>query len=190
MTIPAALLMRITGQFVRWPIYLLRLAMYQMLSGLRTFIALCGYGYLSRDDLSNFGFISDWLYDTEVGHYPRSMPPQPRIPFYWLAPPPSNREDPPTRVAPSSTRTPLSIIDRSIQPDLTAIKAYAACKSTAETRVQYSDPTQHPFGNAVDLSLLIWDGHLSDYNFDLDGDRGFGYKGWDLDSQVGVPYVI
>lgn len=187
MTIPPALLARIARPMIEWPIYLLRLAMYQMLSGLRTFLALSGYGYLGRDDLTNFGFISDWLYATNVDGYPRLMPSQPRHPFYWLASPNSGVELPQTLVAPRTTRTPMSIIDRAIKPDIPGIKAYAACRTTADTRSQYE--TSLPFGNAVDLSLLFWDGDLRDYNFDLDGDRGLGYKGWDFDSAAGEPYV-
>jgi hypothetical protein len=37
----------------------------------------------------------------------------------------------------------------------------------------------HGFGNAVDFSINILDRTIEIPDFDLDGDRGYGYKGWE-----------
>ena len=86
--------------------------------------------------------------------------------------------------------TPDAFID-GVPLDAELLAAYAAARSPADTRQLQLDNSRH-FGNAVDLTLFVLSRRGDDRqrqtafcNWNLDGDRGYGYKTWD-----GVPFTV
>ncbi len=75
--------------------------------------------------------------------------------------------------------------------DTALLTDYARASSPQDTRDLQTKNKKH-FGNAVDLTLFILDNKDDDElqdvvfcNWNLDGDRGYGYKSWD-----GVPFTV
>jgi len=75
--------------------------------------------------------------------------------------------------------------------DTDLLTKYARAAKPEET-IQLQDDNKKSFGNAVDLSIYILhnrsDDDLEDVvfcNWNLDGDRGYGYKSWD-----GIPFTV
>lgn len=88
------------------------------------------------------------------------------------------------------TSTPDVFID-GVPLDATLLEAYAAAETPEDTRELQSGNSKH-FGNAVDLTLFVLRRRHDDdqrqtafCNWNLDGDRGYGYKTWD-----GVPFTV
>jgi hypothetical protein len=90
----------------------------------------------------------------------------------------------------ASDTTPDAFID--VEPlDIKLLTAYGRAKTPEETRDLQKKNKKH-FGNAVDLTKFILenrdDDKLQDVvfcNWNLDSDRGYGYKTWD-----GVPFTV
>lgn len=92
---------------------------------------------------------------------------------------------------PKSRSTTPDIFISNVPLDEKLLMAYANCKTPEETLKLYESFKGKSFGNAVDLSVYILSNRKSTNsdvlkaiycNWNLDGDRGYGYKSWD-----GVP---
>lgn len=88
-TLPVAIIMSIVALPGRWMIYLVNLALYYIVSAIRTMLCLTGWGYCSSDDFANFGFLNAFITTPDSGRdtYPVKTLPNPKLPFYWLMPP-------------------------------------------------------------------------------------------------------
>lgn len=195
-TFPPAFLGRILVKDARWLIYIVNLAIYYLTSSIRTMLCLAGWGYCSREDFSNFGFLEDWVFakDYNWGEYPAKTLPDPKTPFYWLVPPKwfGNVEMGPTTALGQMglSLTPYSMIDpnRKVQKELVLEMVNASDpRETIQLGRGFTD-YETIFGNAVDFSSMLLDGEfnvrhsdgsLAVPNFDLDGDRGYGFKTWE-----------
>ncbi len=86
-----------------------------------------------------------------------------------------------------ATTPKVFIDDRTTSPFNDVIfRKFADAKTPEETRALYSS-LNNGFGNAVDLSVYILSNSASTdvfCNWNLDGDRGYGYKTWD-----GIPFT-
>lgn len=203
-TLPFAVLMRFLTIAPRWAIYLINLGLYFIISGLRTLLALMGWGYASRDDFQNFGFLNSFItYNSELNsNYPYSNTERPKHSFYWLVHPRNavsltlQRTQPepnPTLVAPiRHGARPDWIIDDVNNPmhnDLTILNGLDSKVSPAETVSTVIDLFQNDdsriYGNAIDFYIQLLDGigsagvKLNIPNLDLDGDRGYAYRSWE-----------
>lgn len=189
-TLPAAILARFLAGPIRWLLYLIHLAIYTIVSGLRSLLALMGWGYASNDDFQNFSMLEDLVtVDPRKlqGIYPLTSPQlRPRPPFYWLFPPRDLRagqEQNGTKVVGSNSNYVLkpdwiiSPTNKMLPKHL--LQRFYDAKTPVETlRAQIT--TEGGFGNAVDFFIALMKKELPIEDFDLDGDRGFGYKPWDV----------
>lgn len=187
--LPVAVLTRLLALAPRWVIYLLNLAIFYTISAIRTMLCLTGWGYASIDDFSSFGFLEDMItvkYHADV-QYPRTTGRNPKPPFYWLVPPdkiaqierrptvafvPARQGFKPNWMISSS-----NVMDSALRPELERL---ARAQDPDETlRLQLRLRGTNGFGNAVDFSIALLDGSFPVPDLDLDGDRGYGYQGWE-----------
>ena len=189
-TLPVAVVTRILTVAPRWMIYLINLGTYYIISALRAIICLTGWGYCSGDDFKIFGFLEDMIttnnFDDGVPSYPFMTLPNPKTPFYWLGPPrmyPMSRLEPERTVAmspPLSGLKPSWTVDPANAMNLAAVNRFIDSISPEETRnLEFAAENGIVFGNAVDFSNALLDGTVRVADFDLDGDRGFGFRGWE-----------
>lgn len=193
-TLPAAVMTRFLTMAPRWVIYIINLALYMIISGLRSLLAMMGWGYAGRDDFSNFGFLKDLIRVNAdyVNQYPyagnkkpeQGKPPNPKVPFYWMVPPRffSEIEEPKTRPIPPTQGGPMPdwILSPSNAMDRGGIDALLAAKTPLETRNLVGQLQDNGgFGNAVDFLIYLLDGGIPVPDLDLDGDRGYAYKPWE-----------
>lgn len=191
-TLPYAVMVRFLNVAPRWVLYLINLALFYIHSAIRTMLCMVGWGYAGKEDFDNFSFLNNMItYDGEgEGEgkgYPYKSLPNPKLPFYWLEPPKNwlggTIESDPTRpfavnrmVRPDWMLDPKNKINPSIAKDL--IDAI----TPADTRaVQMKAGFPNGFGNAVDFSIMLLERKQIFPDFDLDGDRGYGYKTWEKD---------
>lgn len=108
----------------------------------------------------------------------------------FLANPENSHEKPHTESSfyPKNDSTTPDIFIANTPLDEKLLLAYANCSTPAETAKLYADFKGKSFGNAVDLSVYILANRKSTNsdvlkavycNWNLDGDRGYGYKSWD-----------
>jgi hypothetical protein len=191
-TLPYAVLIRFLTVAPRWIIYIVNLALYYIVSAIRTMLCLTGWGYCSAEDFKNFGFLESWItYKGAENHtYPRETVPHamplPKPPFYWLLEPRHLNSkiemDPTVAMQPTHpARKPSWMVDPANTMDKGLIDAMGKAADPAATRqLEQQNSGKSVFGNAVDLSIALLDGSVQLYNFDLDGDRGSGYRGWEV----------
>ncbi|RYG89261.1 MAG: hypothetical protein EON59_01660 [Alphaproteobacteria bacterium] len=190
LTLPLALMARMAAAAPRWLLYFIHLAIYMIHSGIRTLLALMGWGYAGAEDFENFGFLEDWITassEADGNTYPRETMPLPKPPFYWLIPPNlmANVEQPPTLASPIQGQvTPFWMLDpaNKMEPDpavLDALIRAADPAATVRIEQQLVASGSGGFGNAVDFTIALLDGSLPVPDLDLDGDRGFGYRPWE-----------
>ena len=189
-TLPVAVMMRFLAIAPRWILYFLNLAIFYIHSAIRTMICLVGWGYAGKEDFDNFSFLEDLVtskYDNSDGNYfnhPYKTLPNPKLPFYWLQPTEwlgsieyDSTLSKPMRfpVKPDWMVSSYNSINEQIASEL--INA----KTPKETRRIQTKIERYPhgFGNAIDFSINILDGKIKIPDFDLDGDRGYGYKSWE-----------
>lgn len=190
-TLPIAVVTAILALPGRWMIYLFNLALYYIVSAIRTMLCLTGWGYCSQDDFANFGFLNYFI--TTPGNnrenYPVRTLPNPKLPFYWIMPPDwlGNLEDKSTipMAPPIGGLRP----DIMINPKNTMVEEHIwkliLAQTPDETRMrQIVVEDSNVFGNAPDFIIALLEGKFM-YNgqmfpdFDLDGDRGYGFKSWE-----------
>lgn len=186
-TLPVATLARVvtTASGVRWMAYLVKLAIFMILSGLRVLLALMGWGYAGRDDFNTFSFLTDLVtYTGGDDNYPRSAQYSvhaPRIPFYWLEPP-HLRFRPElngTKVSPMGRGTRMDwLLDQSNRFNEKFFDACVAAQSPSETVAAEQRAEMSGFGNAPDFFNMLLREDIPIPDLDLDGDRGFGFRPW------------
>ncbi|GAA2867322.1 hypothetical protein GGQ99_001309 [Aminobacter niigataensis] len=195
-TLPWAVLFRFVAAVPRWIIYIINLALFYIVSAMRTMLCLTGWGYCSNEDFKNFGFLKDMIVSRgyEGNQYPLATSTHVKPPFYWLVPPrwigslhepdatiPMNPniggKRPDWMVAPGNTMNIQAILEL----------GYATTPDEG-ARIANRYGGSSVFGNAVDFSIALLDGSLPLFDFDLDGDRGSGYKGWE-ETPPGEYYV-
>ncbi|MFJ1311338.1 hypothetical protein [Agrobacterium sp. P15N1-A] len=185
-TLPGAVLMRFMMLAPRWIIYLFNLSIYYIVSAIRTMLCFTGWGYCSKEDFTNFGFLNSWISTPpfEFNTYPAKTLPNLKPPFYWLIPPEwiNNREAESTVPIPKPKRglRPEWMMDPANIMDENAVQAFIAASTPHDTR-QLETRNSFSFGNAVEFSIALLEGRFGNPvpDFDLDGDRGFGYHGWE-----------
>lgn len=183
-SLPYAVAARIAALPGRWLLYLIHLGVYMIVCGLRTLLAMMGWGYASRDDFSAFGFLTDLVAAHPLDGFPFESAPSPKLPFYWIFPPGmlgAGIEKERTKGAPYSGRLmPDWLVDPNNTMDASSLleRLYSASDpKQTETAV---GGLQNGFGNAVDFFIVLLEGRLPIPNFDLDGDRGYAYKPWEV----------
>lgn len=73
------------------------------------------------------------------------------------------------------------MVDPANTIDLAAVMAMGTAQSPSDTRALYASyQFQQVFGNAVDYSIGLIEGTIPAFDFDLDGDRGAGFRGWEV----------
>lgn len=186
-TLPYAVLIRLVTKAPRWVLYLLNLSLFYIVSAIRTMLCWTGWGYCSIEDFDNFGFMNHWIESNNIDgpSYPQSNTAIPKIPFYWLGRPysmGSTLEHPPTLpILPNRRVRPSWMVDPANTIDLAAVMAMGTAQSPSDTRALYASyQFQQVFGNAVDYSIGLIEGTIPAFDFDLDGDRGAGFRGWEV----------
>ena len=187
-TLPYAVLVRFITIAPRWILYLVNLAIYHIISAIRTMLCLTGWGYCSNEDFRTFGFLGDWITtgSFEFGTYPMPTIPNPKPPFFWLIPPRwtgTPEREPTVPFSPVyGRRRPDWMMDPANSLDEMLVADFINASTPADTRSlerQFAD--RSVFGNAVDFSIALLEGRFDPVpDFDLDGDRGFGYRGWEV----------
>lgn len=186
-TLPYAVLVRFVTLAPRWIIYIINLALFYIVSAIRTMLCLTGWGYCSNEDFRNFGFLKGMITSGEYegNQYPMATSLLTKPPFYWLEAPRrmGSRHEPDATVPLTPNRRgklPNWMIDPANKVDIGAINNFAAAATpddTAYLASQYGG--KFVFGNAVDFSIALLDGSVDAFDFDMDGDRGYGFKGWE-----------
>lgn len=188
-TLPLAAFQRILAIPGRWMIYLINLGLFYVISSIRMMLCLTGWGYAGKEDFDSFGFLDDMITtpNFEMNRYPYKTA-KVKPPFYWLFKPEwldNTVEEPATipmipaspGIKPSWMIDPAN--DISVATEQAILDVFNA-KTPLETRkLEFQLAGSNGFGNAVDFSILLLDGTLPVPDLDLDGDRGFGYKGWE-----------
>ncbi|MGD9738195.1 MAG: zinc dependent phospholipase C family protein [Bauldia sp.] len=186
LTLPAAAIIRIATLAPRWLIYFLNLGVYHIVSATRTMLCLTGWGYAGKDDFENFGFLEDWVTTPPVvlGSYPAINVPNPKPPFYWLTQPGPAGLNAPVEDAPTYPMAPWEeglkpswMVDPTNVMDPGALSFFTA-PNPGRTRAL--EAQQRRLGNPVDFSIALLSGVIPVPDLDLDGDRGYGYRGWEV----------
>lgn len=186
-TAPIAFVVELAATAPRWLIYVINLALYMIVSSLRSTLCLMGWGYCSVDDFENFTFLEKFVTvsDGAAESYPKQTVPNPKLPFYWLVSPngliPAPLEGRATipMTPHNQGLTPFWMIDPANRMDLPRLLEFINSKSPEETRGFEAAVGPSVFGNAIDLAIGLLDHSVPMADFDLDGDRGFGYLGWE-----------
>lgn len=185
-TLPEALVIRFLNIAPRWMLYLIKLAIYMVISGLRTLLAFMGWGYAGREDFETFAFLESMVTTRgQEDSYPRAGIARPKPPYYWLLRPAVGAPAEPnsTVVGPIPRgSTPAWLVDPHNQLDPKAIATLLAARTPAETiKAESAVLSAHSngFGNAVDFCNALLDKSIPVPDLDLDGDRGFGFKSWE-----------
>lgn len=186
-TLPYAVLVRLVTVAPRWVLYLINLALYYIVSAIRTMLCWTGWGYCSIEDFDTFGFMDHWIESNlEDGDtYPQSNTAIPKLPFYWLEQPhrmgSKLEKDPTLAHLPNGRFKPSWMVDPKNTMDQAAVFAMGAALTPGDTRqLQKTYQSKPVFGNAVDYSIGLLDGSIPPFDFDLDGDRGAGFRGWEI----------
>lgn len=186
-TLPVATVAAIVAWAPRWLLYLYRMAVYYLISALRMLICLSGWGYCSNDEFRNFGFLKDLVRTPgeQFGNYPVASSVC-KSPYYWLVRPDdlprsSVEADPTTPHHPTRRGiTPDWMLDPRNVPNPDLIYRLGRTPIAEECR-QFGNNHELMgiFGNAPDYAALLLDEENLWFDFDLDGDRGNGYRPWE-----------
>lgn len=190
-TFPVAIVQSILAVPGRWMVYLVNLALYYIVSAIRMMLCLTGWGYCSSDDFTNFGFLESFVTTPPDSrhNYPVKTLPNPKLPFYWLMPPSwlGNVEQIPTipMAPPIGGLRPNVMIDSNNRMIEEYVWRLIKAQTPDDARTGQLVVEEQPgFGNAPDFINALLDGRF-EYNgqrfpdFDLDGDRGYGFKPWE-----------
>lgn len=187
-TLPGAILTSLAALPGRWAVYIVHLGIYLLVSGLRTLLALLGWGYASRDDFMNFGSLLNPMITVGISggndNYPYASTPTPKQPLYWLIPPRdiAKSEKNYARLGPFSAgvRPDWIVSPSNKMATLAELLPLLNASTPAQTRTA-TGGMGNGFGNAVDFFIALLDGTIPTNNLeiDLDGDRGYAYKPWD-----------
>ena len=196
-TLPLAVLMRFVTIAPRWLIYLIRQAIYIVISGLRTLLALMGWGYAGSEDFGNFGFLESLVTVNGDGvqGYPRAGSPRPKPPYYWLVPPsrsqfaptfkPTPTENMATLVGPNlAGKRPDWMISSTNSMDTTPgfldmLEIAATPADTLLLGKEMEARKSNGYGNAVDFFNSMLENKRPIPDLDLDGDRGYAFRPWE-----------
>jgi hypothetical protein len=184
-TLPVAAMARLVSLAPRWALYVIEMAIYFIISAIRLMLALMGYGYASRDDFSNFGFIESLIRSKNSDTYPAKSTPKPKPPYYWLvAPRALGAPQEPNSTFPGPIpggSMPYWMIDpqNKMHPDLAALRLLMTAPTPKDTAsILTSIQRKSGFGNAVDFYLALLENRLPIPDLDLDGDRGYAFRPW------------
>jgi S-ribosylhomocysteine lyase LuxS involved in autoinducer biosynthesis len=195
---PALVIRLINQNSAAWIIYALEQAVYFILSGVRTLLCLMGWGYASKDDFENFGFLEDWVtaqqYRTRPERYPRGSSLRPKQPYFWLFDPEriSEHELPGTLAFPMQDNPPLKpnwLLDQTNNRFQREAEGFFRAKNPLQSiAVEGSIAFETGFGNPIEFTKLMQKKLMQKTplpDLDLDGDRGYGFGTWESeDSKV------
>lgn len=184
-TLPIAVASAVLAWPARWFFYFYRMMAYYLISALRMMICLSGWGYCSNDEFRNFGFLKGYIRTPGEG---RSYPIESSLvksPFYWLMRP----DDLPQFAVERDPSTPHHPRRAGLMPDWMVnprnipnpdrISYFGKVETAAGCRHYGNDLDGNVFGNAPDFAALLLDQPNLWFDFDLDGDRGNGYRPWE-----------
>lgn len=189
-TLPAAILTRVVTLAPRWLIYEIQLALYEYVMNARYALALSGWGKASSIDLvRDFSKIVTVNNPHRAGNYYGFIYPYRQVPrstqAFWLMDPMFSAalDSPLCESSPyPSNADPSYFISGPGYPAAHdgSIQSFARAFSPAATidieRATFNTPQ---FGNAVDFSTRLITGMYPPAPFDLDGDYGYGFLGWE-----------
>ena len=190
-TLPGAILTRILTLAPRWLIYEIQLALYEYVMNARYALALSGWGKASSVDLIRpFSKIATVNNPFRAGSYYGFIYPYKQTPrltqAFWLADPmlyANNLDAPLCESSPCPAyAAPSHFVDGPAYPAAHdgSIQSFANAFSPAASidieRATFNGPQ---FGNAVDFSTRLITGQYPPACFDLDGDYGYGFLGWE-----------
>lgn len=186
-TLPVAVVSALLAHPTRWLLYFYRMMVYYLISSLRMLICLSGWGYCSNDEFRNFGFLKDYIRTPgeKFGNYPIKSS-LVKGPYYWLRRP----DDLPLFSVEANATTPHHPIRRGLTPDWMVdprnvpnsdlIYAFGTTPTADDWgRLGNNHELMGVFGNAPDYAALLLDNDNLWFDFDLDGDRGNGYRPWE-----------
>jgi hypothetical protein len=187
--------------------YAIQLLVYNVYRMIHQVLALAGLSYPEPDDAALSSPIAESLITTRRVSYKNfpilRTPGQPHLDTRSYVPFLATQDDPdftyqafenPETIAShyvaDNADTPDGFID-GVPLDVELLSAYASAATPAETRALQQRQARS-FGNAVDLSIFILDNRadgkrepIAFCDWNLDGDRGYGYKAWE-----GVPFTV
>lgn len=182
--LPAAVLTRIVTLAPRWLLYLLNLGIFHLISAIRTMLCLTGWGYAGAQDLQSFGFLNDLIRTKggEFGLYPAKTMPSPKQPFYWLMPPSGDEDEPTVPLVPwrQGLMPDWMISPKNVMGDRQTLIDLCNAKTSAEAVKLARSLGVNGFGNAIDFAIALLEGSFPVPDIDLDGDRGYGFRGWEV----------
>ena len=190
-TLPEAILARVLSAAPRWLIYEIQLALYDYAMNARYALALSGFGKASREDLIRpFSKMVTVNNPYRAGNFYAFRYPYRQTPrltqAFWLADPMSYNTPLDTPQCESSPYAALAAPSCFVNgpgyyaPQDAALQTFATASSAAATVDIEHDTFGGPqFGNAVDFSIRLITGQYPPAPFDLDGDYGYGFLGWE-----------
>ncbi|MDP2035191.1 MAG: zinc dependent phospholipase C family protein [Polaromonas sp.] len=198
-TLPAAIATALIAKFPEWFLYLLNTALFDFITNARFAMAICGWGYASKEDLRRSISQELLAVKSQADHdmaYPYAMPP--RDDGFWLRHPRgvADIEHPMTIPGPYRASTTASmfigggrdalLFDDSHKFLLEALaspppssKADGTWSRDMLKEILQQDRNSQFFGNAIDFSVSLIQKKFPDGLFDLDGDRGYASTQWD-----------
>jgi len=196
-TIPAEVIARMAAGDLRWLIYLIELALYELASDLRWQLVLGGWGKPSTDDLGRaYAQVCFRVPTQRTGLAGMRCYPQRAVdhntPGFWLADPGfshltverSGLASRGTECCPYAKAPPFADTFMSTNPyDMlhNAILRRFAVADTPDKTLDSERATcqSSQLGNAPDFAVMLINGQYPLGSFDLDADMGYGFQSWE-----------
>lgn len=198
-TLPEAVLIRLLTVAPRWLIYEIQLKLYEYVMDARYALALSGFGKASREDLvrpfSKTAIVNN---PKRAGPYYAFLYPSAQVPrasqCFWLSDPlqfPQNLLTPKCECSPYPPYAdPSCFVDGPAYPAAQdgSLQSFAhSNQPLATVDMEYATFGGPQFGNAVEFSKRLITGQYPPACFDLDGDYGYGFLGWEGPPPAYVP---
>ncbi len=198
-TIPAAVITRMAVSDLRWAIYLIEVAIYELICNMRWQLVLGGWGKPSTDDLGRtYAQLCLRVPTQRTGLagfrcYPQQAVDR-NIQGFWLADPGFSRQTveckAPTECCPYSQLPPFADTFMTVAPYDVAndmhLKNFTKDENTVSSTINIEQETcqSTQLGNASDFAIMLLNGEYPVGSFDLDADMGYGFQSWDPDHKV------
>lgn len=198
LTLPAAIITRLITLSSRWFLYIIEVSLHNYIMSARWQLALSGWGKPSRIDLDKaFAQMSVRVPPDRSGqqafNYPMNQVPHDDFGF-WLRDPrdfgvgiESDKYGNDYESCPYPAGAyPTEFIEGSgfFSPQESVLKDFSNAENFIATRKLETDTFRNAqFGNAVEFSEMLIKGDFEYGPYDLDGDKGYGFLGWNHDKE-------